>query len=212
MFFTTAFSGFRRATRHDNNRSEFFPPQNRDCYLSSFNTNLSQNNSDTTNTESAEMKTEEQKGTPVVDPSDQCCSCGCFCVHLFSVLVCSVFVLFAFLRTNEDERLQWIIYYSFNAAIPVVLLVSYLGYLPITTVYVLSLVNFVWSITYIVIYSIAVEEWEDLTKYTEDIYDITGASFCLLSSLWHPILVKCERGISMQRQEGGNEEVTAEQV
>ena len=171
------------------------------------------------NTSATAEKIEEQKGTPGVDPNDQCCSCGCVCVHLISILICSLFVLFAFLRTNEDERLMWIIYYSFNAAIPIVFLVSNLGYLPISTVYGLSLVNFVWSISYIVIYSIGIEEWENPTKYshtqsTENFHDITGASIGLLSSLWHPLLVKCLGGISMQRrQKGGNdEEVTAEQV
>lgn len=162
---------------------------------------------------------------PNVEESDEkqktsrcaCCSCGCICVNLMSFVLCALFVSAAILQTNDDEPLQWIIYYSFNAIIPAMFLVYYMWCFPVLAIYFLSLVTAAWSIVYIIMNAISIKEWPKGEELDENvIYDIAGASVCLLSSLYHPIVAKCcvkkdDREKVNKAMEEFNE-VTAEQV
>ena len=144
-------------------------------------------------------KNEEPKGSRFA-----CCSFGCIFLGLISLVLCGLFVYSAVVQDNDADGLQWIMYYSFNALVPVVFLIYYYtSCFPVMAIHLLSALTAIWSIVYIVIASLKVQDTpsggatdgtgdnDNQTLQEEYIFELAGASIGLLSSLYHPIVAKC---------------------
>ena len=127
---------------------------------------------------------------------------GCVLLTLVSIALFGLFVYAAVVQGNDVDALQWIIFYSFNAALPALFLVYYMCCFPVIAIYILSALVAIWSIVYIVISSLKlkntsggdVDEAEDTngqSQREEVIFELAGASICLFSSLYHSVMAKC---------------------
>lgn len=121
------------------------------------------------------------------------CSCGCIFLVLISLVLCALFIYAAIVQTNDTEPIQWIVLYSFSAAVPAMFLMHYIWCFPPLAIYFVSLVTAVWSIVYFVIMG---KEVQSVKSAGEEIninliYDLSGASVVMFNALYHCIMVKC---------------------
>ena len=119
----------------------------------------------------------ESKTDESAEKKSRFCSFGCFlnlinrtCVlNLISLAFAVLFVYSAIVQTNDSDAIQWIIFYSVNAAVPVLFVVQYTfcSCLPVKLTIQLSVVSAIWSIVYIVISSVNVRDVLEATSATD---------------------------------------------
>eukprot|EP00535_Pseudo-nitzschia_heimii_P012455 CAMPEP_0197193236 /NCGR_PEP_ID=MMETSP1423-20130617/26753_1 /TAXON_ID=476441 /ORGANISM="Pseudo-nitzschia heimii, Strain UNC1101" /LENGTH=196 /DNA_ID=CAMNT_0042646369 /DNA_START=73 /DNA_END=663 /DNA_ORIENTATION=+ len=142
------------------------------------------------------------------------CSFGCVFLNLISLAFFGLFVYSAVVQNNDADGLQWIIFYSVNAAIPALFVVQYTfcSCIPVKLIYLLSVVTAIWSTVYIVISSLNVSnimggdatnaaanvnattnvgDDDNQTLLEAAIFENAGAAIGLFSSLYHPLVAKC---------------------
>ena len=151
-----------------------------------------------------------------------CCSLGCIFLNLISLAFIGLFVYSAITQTNDVDGLQWIIFYSINAAIPAFFVVRYTfcSCFPVKLIYLFSVIATIWSIVYIVISSLNLKdggssgagENENPTLRQDIIFELAGASVCLISSLYHLFITKCCIKTEDKVEDATNEENISEQV
>jgi len=134
--------------------------------------------------------------------SSSCFSFYCGLIILTSLVLLALFLYSASMQSNDIDGIHWIIYYSFSAAIPAVFLVYYMYCFPTIVVYVLSAANAIWSIVYIIISALnlndipkggATNDTGDNPNQTlrqEIAFELAGASIGLFSSLYHICMAK----------------------
>jgi hypothetical protein len=131
--------------------------------------------------------------------SDKAYSGSRYCSFVFillSLISLAFLGLFVYAATTQDDDvsgLQWIIFYSLNAAVPAIFLVYYTCCFPLMVIPLLSAVTAVWSVVYIVIASLKVKDTaaggatdgtgdnDNQTLRQEYIYELAGASIGLFS-------------------------------
>lgn len=131
------------------------------------------------------------------------CSAGCVILVLTEIVLCALFVYSAIVQNNDVDGIQWIVYYSLNAVIPAMFMVYYTCCFPAAAITFLSGITFIWSVVYVVIAALKVKDTpaggdaegtgdnDNVTLLTEYIFELSGASIGLFSSLYHPLMVKC---------------------
>jgi uncharacterized membrane protein len=131
-----------------------------------------------------------------------CCSFGCVCVNLVSIVLIVLFAYSASVQYNDIDGVEWVSFYSLNAVIPALFLISYMYCFPVLAIYLLSLATSVWAIVYIVAAAAMVKKTpaggdqegtgdnDNVTLQTEYIYELAGASIALASSLYHSLMAK----------------------
>ena len=131
------------------------------------------------------------------------CSFGAILLTLISLALLGLFAYAAYTQNNDIDGIQWIIFYSCNAAVPAIFLVYYVCCFPAKAMYLLSAATAIWSIVYIVLAALKVKDEpaggdtngtgdnDGQTLREEYIYELAGASIALFSSLYHACMTKC---------------------
>lgn len=150
-----------------------------------------------------ESNDKDAEGEKTAKKSFCFCSAACVVLSVTELLLCALFVYSAIVQNNDADGIQWIVYYSLNAAIPALFMVYYTCCFPAKAIYFLSKITAIWSIVYIVIAALNVKNTpaggdadgtgdnDNVTLRTEYIFELSGASIGLFSSLYHAVGVKC---------------------
>mmetsp|Transcript_35248 Transcript_35248/g.38997 ORF Transcript_35248/g.38997 Transcript_35248/m.38997 type:complete len:182 (+) Transcript_35248:1-546(+) len=160
------------------------------------NTNESGNNGSSFHDDDDAMEIMERKSR---------CSFASICINLISCVLVALFVYSAIVQTNDNDGLQWIIFYALNAVLPAIFMCYYTPRISLSVIYIylLSAVTSVWSIVLIVIASLNIRDTppeggtnerggdnDKLTLREEYIFELAGALICLFSSLYHPMIAR----------------------
>ncbi len=119
---------------------------------------------------------------------------------MFSTLLLILFVLAAI--TQRDKGTSFVLFYCLNAAVPTLFMVYWACWFPIMALHVLAIINGAWSIVYLVIAALEVQETESIEQTgLEDAFKVvhTGisqnsiiamASLGFISSMYHSIMAE----------------------
>jgi len=130
------------------------------------------------------------------------CSCKTIFFGLTSLAFLALFAYSASTQSNDIDGIEWIAFYSLNAAVPAFFLVYYSWCFPIMAIYLLSVLTSIWSIVYIVMAALKVKNTPEggetsgtgdndgQTLREEYIFELAGASIALFSSLYHACVSK----------------------
>ena len=90
------------------------------------------------------------------------------CMHLtISLLFFSVFVIGAASQSDGTEDTPFIVFFSLNAAVPIVFIIYYLCSFKVTGLHVLAMITAFWSIIYIVIAAMSLQQ-EKTDRFHEE--------------------------------------------
>lgn len=123
-------------------------------------------------------------------------------LSLFSTVLFAVFVLFAAVTSKDNFGVSWVLFFSFNAAMPVIFLIYWVSCFPIFAIHILAMINGMWSIIYLMSAATKGQD-EGTTMKDMSIQDtttsavlmqqnsiITMASIGFFSSMYHSLLAE----------------------
>ncbi len=143
-------------------------------------------------------------------------------LSLFSTVLFAVFVLFAAVTSKDNFGASWVLFFSFNAAMPVIFLIYWVSCFPIFAIHILAMINGMWSIIYLM--SAATKGQDEGTTLKDmNIQDtttsavlmqqnniITMASIGFFSSMYHSLLA--ERFLDTKKIESAKNTERAKKV
>ena len=145
------------------------------------------------------------------------------CMHLtISLLFFSVFVIGAASQSDGTEDTPFIVFFSLNAAVPIVFIIYYLCSFKVTGLHVLAMITAFWSIIYIVIAAMSLQQEktdrfheEGATQMQENAV-IVMASIGFFSSMYHSVMadkfITQEQQAEKREREEGDERKTTERM
>ena len=152
-------------------------------------------------------------------------SFGAFSVGLISLALLALFAFSATVQDNDVDGLVWIVFYACNATVPAAFLVYYTCCFPLLPVYLLSIATATWSIVFIVIAALKVNDTpaggatdddtgdnDNQTLRQELVFELAGSSLALFSSLYHIVMARCCVKKDKKENAEGKAEPEAEDV
>jgi hypothetical protein len=116
-------------------------------------------------------------------------------LFLMSAALLGLFIYSVTTQKNDEDRIEWSMFYGISAVIPALFLCHWLLWFPDKLIYLVSTGMAVWAIVYIVLYSL---DLKDITSSGGDeearkelIMELAGISLGLFSALYHPCVMRC---------------------
>jgi hypothetical protein len=121
----------------------------------------------------------------------------CFFLFAISATLLAAFI-YSVTKQNDDDpdKIEWYIFFAVNASIPALFLCHYFVCFPAKIIYAISAVVTVWSIVYIVLYSLKLDDTPAGDEDTKDlrdeyIWELVEVSLGLFSALYHVFVMNC---------------------
>jgi hypothetical protein len=117
------------------------------------------------------------------------------CFFLFAISA-TLLAAFIYSATTQNDDIEWYIFNGVNASIPALFLCHYFVCFPAKIIYAISAGVAVWSIVYIVLFSLKLDDTPAGDEDTKDlrneyIWELAGVSLGLFSALYHVFVMNC---------------------
>lgn len=128
---------------------------------------------------------------------------GSWCKRLtivgISAILLGAFIYSAVVQKNDKDKIEWYIYYSISAAIPVFFLCHYMLCFPVKIIYTFTAGMVIWSLVMIILISLKVADTpkdgaegdDGQTLREQYVWELSGVSVGLFSALYHGCASRC---------------------